>query len=428
VSFFKDKNRVFGPRNRESEGLTVSKQAVHNDQFSTAENFSPNFALVAKPLSDLKKKTAKFVMGPEQMTSFNTLKKMLSQSPVLNIYNQRYETELHTDASIDGFGAVLLQKSPDDGQFHPVYYMSKKTTDAERKFSSYELEILAVLKALEKFRVYLIGIRFKIVTDCNSFVKTLERSVLNTRVARWYITLQDFDYTVEHRSGSSMRHVDALSRYPILIVEEDILLNMKRAQNLDSEITVIKELLKHHPTYDDYVLKNDILYKTVNGQEMLVIPKGMQTEIIRSAHEKGHFAVKKTKEIIGKDYFIPKLEEKIQRFIANCIPCIVSNRKRGKQEGELNPISKDVQPLHTYHVDHLGPLESTSKKYKYIFAVIDSFTKFCWLYPTKTTASNEVIMKLHSQSVTFGNPVQIISDGIVLNGGLPPDRFQTSRN
>jgi len=51
------------------------------------------------------------------------------------------------------------------------------------------------------------------------------------------------------------------------------------------------------------------------------------------AHEKGNFSVKKTKEIIGKKYYIPKLEDKIQRKIKCCIPCIVSNRKLGKKEG-----------------------------------------------------------------------------------------------
>jgi len=77
---------------------------------------------------------------------------------VLKIFHPQHETELHTDASINGFGAVLLQKSPKDKQVHPVYYMSKKTTDAERKFSSYELEILAVVEAFRKFLIYLIAI------------------------------------------------------------------------------------------------------------------------------------------------------------------------------------------------------------------------------------------------------------------------------
>ena len=107
--------------------------------------------------------------------------------------------------------------------------------------------------------------------------------------------------------------------------------------------------------------------------------------------------------------FHPKTRRE-DSHIHNCIPCIVSNRKRGKMEGELHPLPKKAEPLQTYHIDHLGPLESTSKQYKHIFAIIDSFTKFCRLYSTKLTTSSEVISKLKLQSSVFGNPSHIVSD------------------
>ena len=108
---------------------------------------------------------------------------------MLSIFNQRYETEVHTDASIDGYGAILLHKLSDNNKFHPVYYMNKKTTDAERKYGSYELKILAVFEALKKFRVYPLVLHFKIVSDCNAFMKTMEKRDLCTRVARWVLLL-----------------------------------------------------------------------------------------------------------------------------------------------------------------------------------------------------------------------------------------------
>ena len=97
-------------------------------------------------------------------------------------------------------------------------------------------------------------------------------------------------------------------------------------------------------------------------------------------------------------------------MISNCIPCILANRKRGKQEGLLQPMQKESLPLHTFHIDHLGPLETTNKNYKYILAIVDAFTKFVWLYPTKTTTSREVIEKLDNLSQVFGFPQNIISD------------------
>ena len=69
---------------------------------------------------------------------------------MLNIYHQQGDIELHTDASQYGYGAILLQRSQEDNLMHPVYYVSRKTTEAEQKYSSYELEVLAVIHALQK--------------------------------------------------------------------------------------------------------------------------------------------------------------------------------------------------------------------------------------------------------------------------------------
>ncbi|GBN54671.1 Pro-Pol polyprotein, partial [Araneus ventricosus] len=74
------------------------------------------------------------------------------------------------------------------------------------------------------------------------------------------------------------------------------------------------------------------------------------------------------------------------------------------------PLQKEDTPLYTYHIDHLGPLESTNKNYKYVLVIIDAFTKFVWIYPTKSTTSAEVIAKLEIQKAVFGSRFQIISD------------------
>jgi len=82
----------------------------------------------------------------------------------------------------------------------------------------------------------------------------------------------------------------------------------------------------------------------------------------------------------------------------------------GRQKGYLNPIPKESKPLQTYHIDHLGVKEITLRKYKYLLVIVDAFTKFTWIYPTKTTSSEEVINNLRKQSAVFGNPERIISD------------------
>ncbi|GFX08852.1 transposon Ty3-I Gag-Pol polyprotein [Trichonephila clavipes] len=199
-----------------------------------------------------------------------------------------------------------------------------------------------------------------------------------------------------------MAHVDALSRPPhCMLIQNSVHLQFLKAQHADDQITTIKTLLETTP-HDNYIVKNKLLYKTVNGTDLLVVPDEMQANIIKTAHERGHFAVLRTQDLVSKDFYIPRLKDKVEKCIQNCVTCILTNRKRGKQDGTLNPIEKNDLPLHTLHPDHLGPLATTSKKYKHVFAVIDAFSKFTWLYPTRSTDAAEVINRLENQRHVFG--------------------------
>lgn len=121
--------------------------------------FIPSISIIAKPFYDLLRKGATFKFEQEEFQAFELLKKKLVEVPVLAIYSPASETELHCDASGMGFGAVLLQRQK-DGQFHPVFFFSKRTTDIEARYHSFELEMLAIIYALRRFRIYLSGIRF----------------------------------------------------------------------------------------------------------------------------------------------------------------------------------------------------------------------------------------------------------------------------
>lgn len=107
-----------------------------------------------------------------------------------------------------------MQKGSDN-LVYPVAYYSRRNTECESRYHSYDLETLAIVEATQYFRAYLYGVKFTIYTDCNSVRATALKKELHPRVARWWIKLQDFDFEIEYRQGYKMAHVDYLSRNAI---------------------------------------------------------------------------------------------------------------------------------------------------------------------------------------------------------------------
>ncbi|GFX40459.1 retrovirus-related Pol polyprotein from transposon 17.6 [Trichonephila clavipes] len=242
--------------------------------------FIPNYARIARPLSDLLRDNVEFKFGPTEIASFSRIEKHSFREPS-----------------------------------SPCFSTSRKTTVQQEKYSSYELEVLAIIEALKKFRSYLLGTKFKIITDCDAFQKTMHKKDLPAKIARWALMLEEFDYEVCHRPGRQMKHVDALSRYPIMMISShDITQNITEAQNKDEFISQLKSAIKITPS-DEYFLKNEILTITIH-----------------------------------------------------------------------------------------------KKCYKHLFTVIDSFSKFVWIYPVKSTSTKDALDKLILQQTIFGNPSKIITD------------------
>lgn len=371
--------------------------------------FIPKYASVAKPLSELLQKDVKFKFGDSQLCAFNELKRLLCSEPVLRLYNPKAETELHTDASALGYGGCLLQRQSDDGQLHPVHYISRKTTPAEARLHSYELETLAVITCLEKLRPYVLGIPFTIYTDCNAFQQTMSKKNAVAKIARWALALEEYNMQVKHRAGVAMKHVDALSRNFVMVIENAVFEQVKRAQQTDERCEMIRQLADKGDN-TKHVVRNGVLYQFDEGYHKLVVPQSMADSIIRQMHGDTHISAMRMEQALKQDYYIQDLGKKITKIIRNCIPCILATKKRGKKDGWLQPIEKYDVPLHTYHIDHAGPMETTTKKYQYILVVIDGFSKFTWLYPVRSTKAEEAITKLKSQQAIFGNPARIIAD------------------
>ena len=101
-----------------------------------------------------------------------------------------------------------------------TFCFSRKKTKDQNKYHSYELEALAIVCALERFRVYLIEIEFVIRTDCNRLELLENKRDLSPRIGRWFVKLSEFRYKIEYLKGTNNNVADALSRNPMEPSEE----------------------------------------------------------------------------------------------------------------------------------------------------------------------------------------------------------------
>lgn len=392
--------------------------------------FIPNFASIAKPLTILTKSDVPWKWGEDQEKAFQTIKSSLVKRPLLALYDPKYITEVHCDASKLGLGGILLQRPDEKSPLKPVAYFSKQTTKDEEFFHSYELETLAVVCSLKRFRTYLIGINFKVYTDCNALRTTLTKRDLVPRIARWWLLLQEYNFSIEYRPGDHMKHADALSRNPVKddnsfeLIEgrEFEIMNIETSdwlqtvQMTDPELKRTKTILNCgekdiKDILTNFVVKDDKVYRRVGDQLKWVVPKGARWRICQLSHdETGHFSYDKTLSKIKQDYWFPKMNKFIRKYVSSCLNCAYNKGSSSKTTGYLHPIPKGDVPFHTLHMDHLGPFVRSKRGNSYILGIIDGFSKFIFVKPVRNLKSKTTINILQELFNIIGIPKVIISD------------------
>jgi hypothetical protein len=384
--------------------------------------FLKNYAKIVEPISKLTRRDVNWCWEDEQHSAFNTVKTMLTTRPVLAVFEPTRKTELHTDASATAIGAILLQEF--DGVQRVIAYFSKQITSDQRHYHSYELETMAVVYALQHFRVYLIGIQFTVVTDCNALKTTFSKKDLIPRVGRWWLQVQEYTFDVKYRPGARMAHVDALSRYPcgiaeinqVDITEGDWIL---AAQLQDDQRVRIHDILKANIRNNDtkqyfleFQLKNDKIYRKLpDGKNLWVVPKTARWQILRLCHDKaGHPGTEYTMHRIQQNYWFAKMRWFVTKYVRACLNCSYYKNCTGKKQGRLHPIEKAAVPFHTLHVDYVGPFETSRTGNKFLFVVVDAFTKFTIIEAVRSQKAKVVIRALRSIMCIFGVPIRIESD------------------
>ena len=153
---------------------------------------------------------------PECSTAFNTLKTKLTSTDVSGFADYSKPFILETDASLNGLGAVLMQEQ--EGRRRVIAYASRTLRPTERNDSNYssaKLELLAVKWAVtEKFKDYLWGSAFEVLTDNNPISYLQTSAKLGATEQRWAMQLAQYNFTIKYRPGRVNTAADAFSRMP----------------------------------------------------------------------------------------------------------------------------------------------------------------------------------------------------------------------
>ena len=331
-------------------------------------NLIQNYAKHAKPLYDLVKKDNKFIWGEEQKIAFETLKKKLSEYPVLRMPVLDRQFLIYTDCSGYHIGAVLTQVCPDTNTEYVVSYASRSLKNAERFYSATEREALAIIWAIGLWRVYLYK-QFVVVTDAKAVTYIMNSKSPNLRLNRWFIFVQSFDFILRYRKGKENTVPDCLSRPPKN--ENDLRLPV---ESLDKNYHKINSIFcglcksKDQVTSDDEDEPNSrnvdphddigLLYFIKNGRHLSGLPKKQhkrikkladhfkfeneklfyrknisnqifltypnlqeRDEILVSYHNLGHFATEATYKRILEKYYWKGMYKDVEKFVKRCLTC-----------------------------------------------------------------------------------------------------------
>ncbi|GJU96122.1 reverse transcriptase domain-containing protein [Tanacetum coccineum] len=371
--------------------------------------FIQDFSKISRPITHLLEKDTPFVFSQDCINAFETLKKKLTEAPILVVPDWNLPFELMCDASDFTIGVVLGQRKTK--HFQPIHYASKTMTEAQIHYTTTEKEMLAVVYAFEKFRPYLVLSKSIVYTDHSALKYLMNKQDAKPRLLRWVLLLQEFDITILDKKGSENLAADHLSR--LENPHKDVLENKDINEHFPLEtLGVISngrsfEDVKHYFWDDPYLFRicaDQIIRRCVHGHEAL--------EILKACHEGptgGHHSANLTaRKVFDAGFFWPTIYRDAHSMIKSCDTCQRQGKISQRDEMPQNAIQV-CEIFDIWGIDFMGPFPS-SKGNKYILVAVDYLSKWVKAKALPTNDARVVVKFLKSLFARFGTPRAIISD------------------
>ena len=397
--------------------------------------FVPDLAHATQPLRQLLKKNVAYLWLSEHREAFEKVKELLLSKLVLQPFNSSLSTQLLTDASrLKGLGYGLIQTNADSTILNLIQCGSRSLLPAESRYSTTELECLAIYYAIHDSAFYLQGTKFTVITDHKPLVGIFAKALAdieNARLLRYREKLASFSFEVKHVPGKSHLIADAFSRAPVFSpsVHEEVIINnaiihhiasdpalqhlfdfASADQSYQSIVTAVlqgksvENLPPNHPArvyrsiWNDISVLDDVLL--VYNNSRIVVPADARPSILEQLHMP-HAGIGKTRQLARQLYYWPGMSIAISNKIENCVLC-QTLRPSLHEVSQQHPQAE--APMHSLSVDLFS---WAGKDY---LVTVDRFSYYIWVDCLAKTNTSTITAILDEKFEECGYPFIIISD------------------
>jgi hypothetical protein len=369
-------------------------------------------ALTAEPKKNKVKK--RFVWTDEADIAFNKIKTILTSPPILAFPDFSQPFNLHIDASNTAVSGILTQGEEESENV--ISYFSKKLNSQQARYSAVERELLGLLLSVEKFKGYIEGTKFNVITDCAAitYLKTMKTDG-NNRIARWIMNLQNYDMEFHHKKGTLNVLPDALSRaVETLVTTGD--------NGGDPEyLSLLNEILNCPDDFNNFKICNGKIYKLVLPRETCLadksrfwkeyLPKSEIPRILLENHDDfGHQGIFKTYQRIKQKFYFPKMYDIVKNYVKSCDICRMSKSDNFRNQPPMGAPKEASYPFEMICVDFLGPFPRSKDGKTSCLVIVDWFSKFSVIHTMPSQDGYKMCKFLEWYFSIFGYSRKIVND------------------
>jgi hypothetical protein len=330
----------------------------------------------------------------ETNKAFNDIKEAIKNCPMLFWVNLEWEMHMFTDASKFAYSVYICQRY--EGKEYPIAMMSRTFSGAQKNWDTKTKEAFPIYDGLREFEYLLQDVSFTLHTDHRNLVYIKNSG--DSKVMRWKLKIQEFDFELKHVPGVENRVADVLSRIDT---------GPECEYEIDEPTKVCKYLACLR--LED---PEDIETQSLNASwESTPIPEDKYA-IIKQAHNGliGHHGVDNTiANILKSNGKWEHMRPQVRKFIRECDVCQRHDDQKNVTV-TMGYSTSGREPFECINLDIRGPMVPDEKGNKYIVIITDTFSRYMTAWPVESNGALAVANTLIQHHQFFSIPNEIKSD------------------